>query len=106
MPQPNRLRTWGALAVLGLALSACPPAAPSAPVAAPPTAAATLTPTVAPNADALPTPATAATPNTAEPAAAMDTTVDWTTVATVDGDYYVLGNPAAPIRLIDYGDFL
>jgi hypothetical protein len=31
---------------------------------------------------------------------------DWSHTATVDGDLYVLGNPAAPIRLIDYSDFL
>jgi hypothetical protein len=33
-------------------------------------------------------------------------TSDWSHTATVDGDLYVLGNPAAPIRLIDYSDFL
>ena len=30
---------------------------------------------------------------------------DWTTTATVEGDYYVLGNPQAPIRFIDFSDF-
>jgi hypothetical protein len=33
-------------------------------------------------------------------------TSDWSHTASVDGDLYVLGNPAAPIRLIDYSDFL
>lgn len=40
---------------------------------------------------------------TAEPVAEL---VDWTTTASVDGDHYVLGNPNAPIRLIDFSDFL
>ena len=31
---------------------------------------------------------------------------DWTQTAGIDGDYYVLGNPAAPIRLIDFSDFM
>jgi PBP1b-binding outer membrane lipoprotein LpoB len=31
---------------------------------------------------------------------------DWSHTASVDGDLYVLGNPAAPIRFIDYSDFL
>ncbi len=33
-------------------------------------------------------------------------TIDWLTTATVDGNHYVLGNPNAPIRLVDYSDFL
>jgi hypothetical protein len=32
--------------------------------------------------------------------------VDWTMHAFREGDYYVLGNPDAPVRLIDYSDFL
>ena len=32
--------------------------------------------------------------------------IDWLSTVTVDGDYYILGNPNAPIRLIDYSDFL
>jgi hypothetical protein len=31
---------------------------------------------------------------------------DWANTASVEGDYYLLGNPAAPIRLVDYSDFL
>jgi protein-disulfide isomerase len=31
---------------------------------------------------------------------------DWTETVTVEGDYYVLGNPAAPIRMVDFSDFL
>ena len=33
-------------------------------------------------------------------------TPDWTITASVDGDYYILGNPQAPIRLIDFSDFM
>ncbi len=32
--------------------------------------------------------------------------VDWLQVASKEGDLYVLGNPNAPIRLVDYSDFL
>jgi protein-disulfide isomerase len=32
--------------------------------------------------------------------------VDWTQTASIDGDYYILGNPAAPIRLVDFSDFM
>ncbi|MEZ4678979.1 MAG: hypothetical protein R2932_32665 [Caldilineaceae bacterium] len=38
-----------------------------------------------------------------EPAAEA---VDWLTQASKEGDLYVLGNANAPIRLIDYSDFL
>ena len=31
---------------------------------------------------------------------------DWTDVVTVEGDYFIRGNPAAPVRLVDYSDFL
>lgn len=31
---------------------------------------------------------------------------DWVNTASVDGDFYLRGNPDAPIRLIDYSDFL
>jgi hypothetical protein len=31
---------------------------------------------------------------------------DWTAVASLEDELYVLGNPDAPIRLIDYSDFL
>ncbi len=46
------------------------------------------------------------------PAASMTTTTtvaatpDWVNMASVDGDFYVRGNPKAPIRVIDYSDFL
>lgn len=31
---------------------------------------------------------------------------DWLATVTVEGDFYILGNPNAPIRLVDYSDFL
>ena len=40
---------------------------------------------------------------TAEPV--VDST-DWTQTASIDGDYYILGNPVAPIRLVDFSDFM
>lgn len=57
------------------------------------------TPTETPAQEAAPTSAPAEEPVPSAP-------VDWTETVTVEGDYYVLGNPAAPIRLIDYSDFL
>jgi hypothetical protein len=32
--------------------------------------------------------------------------MDWSQNAFVEGDFYIRGNPAAPIRLVDYSDFL
>jgi len=43
---------------------------------------------------------------TPEPEGVAPASADWLTTVTVDGDYYVLGNPAAPVRLLDYSDFL
>ena len=31
---------------------------------------------------------------------------DWTQVASVEGEFYILGNPAAPVRLVDFSDFM
>lgn len=47
----------------------------------------------------------ATTPPTESSASASTSEVDWTITASVDGDYYVLGNPQAPVRLIDFSDF-
>ncbi len=30
---------------------------------------------------------------------------NWLKSASIEGDYYLLGNPAAPVRLVDYSDF-
>ncbi len=42
----------------------------------------------------------------AEPVAEPTEEPDWTQTASIEGDFYVLGNPAAPIRLVDFSDFL
>jgi protein-disulfide isomerase len=54
----------------------------------------TVTPNVVAPAPVETTPAQAAVP------------ADWTQHAYLEGDYYILGNPDAPVRLIDYSDFL
>lgn len=64
--------------------------APTDTPASPPTAPATVAPTMAPT-----TVVTVAT-----------TSNDWVNTASADGDLYVRGNPSAPIRLIDFSDFL
>lgn len=95
-----------ALAALlaALAIAACgtpdapaPQDAPAAPtVQLPPDAPASIpTKPEVPAAE----PAQAASPEATAPA-------DWTQTVTQEGDYWVLGNPAASLRLIDYSDFL
>jgi hypothetical protein len=74
------------------------PQAEAPPVA--PTAAVALLPTPTP----APTPAQAIATET--PIEAPTEAPDWTQFAAQEGDYYVLGNPNAPIRLLDYSDFL
>ena len=61
-----------------------------------------LTQSSAPKAQAIATTAPTATTAAIEGAEV----VDWLQVAGKEGDLYVLGNPNAPIRLIDYSDFL
>jgi hypothetical protein len=61
----------------------------------------TLEPAPAPTNPPAAAPAEPSTPEPTLPTALAD----WTTTATVEGDYYVLGNPQAPIRLIDFSDF-
>lgn len=46
------------------------------------------------------------TPIVAEATATPTPTPDWLSTVTVEGEFYVLGNPNAPIRLVDYSDFL
>lgn len=81
---------WAVVALL--ALGACGPAPEQA--GAPVAVEATSAPTAPP-----------APPQAIEPAAAPDVPTSWLEIATVEGDYYVLGNPAAPVRLVDYSDF-
>lgn len=67
-------------------------------------ATATMAPTIAPTEVA--TDAPAVTPTVASVAVAEDTSADWVNVASVEGDLYIRGNPNAPLRLLDYSDFL
>lgn len=86
--------------IAGLLLAACG-RAPE--VAALLPGAATVAPTeFVPRVTATPTVVTAPT----EPAPVEPTPADWTQTVTQEGDYWVLGNPAAPVRMIDYSDFL
>ena len=82
------------------------PAAPAGDTAAAQPTAAQPEPTVPPAEDA----AAAAPPILVPTEEPVDTpiaeTPDWTITAAVDGDYYILGNPQAPIRLIDFSDFM
>lgn len=72
----------------------------------------TTVPTVAeplssPTADMAAAGTPSAAPNpTVNSKTATPAIVNWTQTASVDGDFYILGNPAAPIRLVDYSDFL
>ena len=61
-----------------------------------------LTQSPAPKAQAIATTVPTSTPSAIEGAEV----VDWLQVAGKEGDLYVLGNPNAPIRLVDYSDFL
>ncbi len=81
-------------------LSAC--AQPPAPTSAPPTATTAPAAIIVATATLAPAPVTVVVTDTAVAAPATD----WLTTVSVVGDYYVLGNPAAPVRLIDYSDFL
>lgn len=47
-----------------------------------------------------------ATPTVVAIAALEDTSADWVNMASVEGDLYIRGNPNAPLRLLDYSDFL
>src|SRR5262245_17456815 len=88
---------WLLIGVLGLA--ACSTA--TAPATAAPPATAVVQPATP---TSLPTVAATAAPTVAPTVAT--TTTDWVNTASVEGDLYVRGNPHAPIRLIDFSDFL
>lgn len=60
-------------------------------------------------ATAVPTESPTVAAATVAPTAALTTvitTTDWVNIASVDGDFFVRGNPSAPIRMVDYSDFL
>lgn len=69
-----------------------------------PTATATTVATAVPTES--PTVAAATLIPTAVLTTAITTTTDWVNTASVDGDFFVRGNPSAPIRMVDYSDFL
>jgi protein-disulfide isomerase len=73
-----------------------PQGAPATPTAA------VVTPTLAPTSTA------EAEELTSTPAPEQEFTAatDWSQVAGQEGDLYVLGNPDAPVRIVDYSDFL
>jgi hypothetical protein len=100
------------LAVI-LILTACGSA--DTPVTVAPTVPATRVqqaqPTVVAAAVPTPLPATPTIAAIIAPPTVLTTTTvvsntDWVNTASAVGDFYVLGNPNAPIRLIDYSDFL
>jgi protein-disulfide isomerase len=79
--------------------------AASAPAAVEPAAEATTAPSEEAAAEATSVLAALAPTPTSE-AAVPTAPTDWSTVATGEGEYIILGNPAAPIRLVDYSDFM
>jgi hypothetical protein len=74
----------------------------------PPLAVASATASIGPTAEPteIAIDAPISTPTVASVALAEDTSADWVNVASVEGDLYIRGNPNAPIRLLDYSDFL
>ncbi len=113
MKQFVMLMLWAGLAV---ALTGCvadaPPEAATGEVAVtveePAASAPTVVESAAEATSALAALAPTATSEAIAPAEPTATTApaDWSTVATLEGDYVILGNPAAPIRLVDYSDFM
>ena len=105
---------------LGLLLTACGggqepvPAQAAVPTQPPvevqpaaPTAAPVAEPTIVEKEEPVAAEVVADSPTLApEPEVVAPEPVDWLTTVTVDGDYYILGNPAAAVRLLDYSDFL
>ena len=67
-----------------------------------PTDAPTEAPTAAPAELVEPT----ATPTETPTETPVPEPEDWRDTVTVEGDFFVRGNPAAPIRLVDYSDFM
>lgn len=93
-----------ATATAPVGATAAPPVIPTVMSTVAPTAASTGEPRVA--TDAPGEEAAVLLPTLTPTAGATATPVDWLATVTVEGDYYILGNPAAPVRLRDYSDFL
>jgi protein-disulfide isomerase len=99
------------ISLLILILSACvgAPGAESVettPAALPATVAPVETATLAIATVAVLPPTEDAAPEATPSPEVADEPTDWTQTVFVEGDFYVRGNPAAPIRLVDYSDFL
>lgn len=103
----RRLR-WRVPALL-LAIGVLAACAGGSDGAAPTAAPATLAPAAvnaAPDVVATAAPSEEAAATAPAEAAAPAAPVDWLRTASVEGDYFVLGNPDAPVRILDYSDFL
>lgn len=97
----RRLTLLTTLLVAVPCLAACPSPARLQDAPASPTAAVTppaLTPT--------PLTEAADRATTLAPAQELTAVTDWSQVAGREGDLYILGNPNAPLRIVDYSDFL
>lgn len=100
---------WIYICLLGLSilfLAGCGAEEAVAPTvsASPTLAVAATTASVGPT--AAPTEVAADAPTVASVMVAEDTSADWVNVASIEGDLYIRGNPNAPLRLLDYSDFL
>lgn len=115
---PSTHRLVAPLALLLLLMAGCGPATPQQPAVGEnpaPVAAVEVTATPIPVDTPAPTDTPEPAPTTAEPTATAQPVAepaptstpepDWTQVAALVDGLYILGNPNAPIRLIDYSDF-
>jgi hypothetical protein len=94
------LITLVALVLAGCGGPARPVAPPSAPAAATLAAGATTAASETPTLVAT-TPVSPVTVSASTLVSATVTVPDWTQVANVEGDFYVLCNPQTPVRLVD-----
>jgi protein-disulfide isomerase len=93
------------ISLLLLILSACA----GAPAQADPTATVVLAATLAPEETATVAavvPSEEAAQEATPSPEVVEEPADWSQTVFVEGDFFVRGNPAAPIRLVDYSDFL
>ena len=109
-PFKGILLLWGMVMVA--ACSSPSPAAPSAVTTTPAVNAVAATAQPADSPTAVPATAPAEVASEAAPTSAPPTATpipeaeDWSQTVTVEGDLFIRGNPAAPIRLVDYSDFM